>query len=870
MKCWMTEEGNVTYQKRDGDDSMTREELYKMVEKRPLILDGATGSNLQKAGMPTGVCPELWIMEHEEVLIELQKAYVEAGADILYAPTFSGNREKLNEYGLDGRTEEINKTLVSISKKAAGDRALVAGDMTMTGVALEPVGTMPLETLIDIYKEQARYLYEAGVDLFVVETMMSLAETRAAVIAIRETCDLPVMASMTFQEDGRTLYGTDPVTAVVVLQSIGADVIGVNCSTGPEQMLPVVRKMKEYAEVPIMVKPNAGLPELVDGETVYPMDAEEFASWGPAFVEAGAGLLGGCCGTTPEHIRRLAETVNDLAVLPPDNRHPAMLASERKSQEILLDGNFLIIGERINPTGKKKLQQELREGRLHMVEEMAEQQEEMGAHILDINMGTNGIDEKEMMLKAIQKVTMVSDLPLCIDTSYVEVMEAALRAYPGRALVNSISMEKEKIEKLLPLVKKYGAMFILLPLSDKGLPESLEEKKTLIHQVLEQAEACGISRSRVIVDGLVTTIGANKKAALETLETIRYCKEELGLCTTVGLSNISFGLPERAYVNGAFAAMAIQNGLTMAIANPSNALLMGLSYASDLLQNKPQADIAYIEQVKRMEEKQAASAGPAGTAGNTEPGKVGYAGAAGSNGVDTAGAGNPQGAQSRSTSTLQSQSAGSDTAERTPVFEAVLKGNVEEIVDRVKVALAGGSSPKEILDGMLIPAINEVGRLFDIQAYFLPQLIASANAMKEGIGYLEPLLQEDSDGEEKPVIVIATVEGDIHDIGKNLVALMLKNYGYQVYDLGKDVPAEKIIAAAEEHDASIIALSALMTTTMMRMKDTIRLRNKRNLKAKVIIGGAVTTQSFADEIGADGYSKDAAEAVKLVQSLLGE
>lgn len=864
---------------------MTREELYKMIEKRPLILDGATGSNLQKAGMPTGVCPELWIMEHEEVLIELQKAYVEAGADILYAPTFSGNREKLKEYSLDGRTEEINKTLVSISKKAAGDRALVAGDMTMTGVTLEPVGTMPLETLIDIYKEQARYLYEAGVDLFVVETMMSLAETRAAVIAIRETCNLPVMASMTFQEDGRTLYGTDPVTAVVVLQSIGADVIGVNCSTGPEQMLPVVRKMKEYAEVPIMVKPNAGLPELVDGETVYPMDAEEFASWGPAFVEAGAGLLGGCCGTTPEHIRRLAETVKDLAVLPPDNRHPAMLASERKSQEILLDGNFLIIGERINPTGKKKLQQELREGRLHMVEEMAEQQEEMGAHILDINMGTNGIDEKEMMLKAIQKVTMVSDLPLCIDTSYVEVMEAALRAYPGRALVNSISMEKEKIEKLLPLVKKYGAMFILLPLSDKGLPESLEEKKTLIHQVLEQAEACGISRSRVIVDGLVTTIGANKKAALETLETIRYCKEELGLCTTVGLSNISFGLPERAYVNGAFAAMAIQNGLTMAIANPSNALLMGLSYASDLLQNKPQADIAYIEQVKRMEEKQAASAGPAGVAGNTESGKVGYAG---SNGADAAGAanqantmpsnasgssggvGNPQDAQSRSTSTLQSQSAGSDTAERTPVFEAVLKGNVEEIVDRVKVALAGGSSPKEILDGMLIPAINEVGRLFDIQAYFLPQLIASANAMKEGIGYLEPLLQEDSDGEEKPVIVIATVEGDIHDIGKNLVALMLKNYGYQVYDLGKDVPAEKIIAAAEEHDASIIALSALMTTTMMRMKDTIRLRNKRNLKAKVIIGGAVTTQSFADEIGADGYSKDAAEAVKLVQSLLGE
>lgn len=846
---------------------MTREELYQRLEKGPLILDGATGSNLQKAGMPTGVCPELWILEHEEVLTKLQKAYVEAGTDILYAPTFSGNREKLKEYGLDDRIEEINKTLVRISKNAAGGQALVAGDMTMTGIALEPVGAMPLETLIDIYKEQAKYLYEAGVDLFVVETMMSLAETRAAIIAIKEICDLPVMASMTFQEDGRTLYGTDPVTAVVVLQSIGADVVGVNCSTGPAQMLSVVRRMKEYAEVPILVKPNAGLPELVDGETIYPMDAEEFASYGPAFIEAGAGILGGCCGTTPEHIRRLEETVKDLKVLPPENRHPAMLASERKSQEILLDGNFLIIGERINPTGKKKLQQELREGKLRMVEEMAEQQEEMGAHILDINMGTNGIDEKEMMLKAIRKVTMVTDLPLCIDTSYVEVMEAALRAYPGRALVNSISMEKEKIEKLLPLVKKYGAMFILLPLSDKGLPESLEEKKTLIHQVLEKAEACGIDRSRIVVDGLVTTIGANKKAALETLETIRYCKEELRLCTTVGLSNISFGLPERAYVNGAFAAMAIQNGLTMAIANPSNSLLMGLAYASDLLQNKPQADITYIEQVKQIEGRQDAGAGQSGTpnVGNigSEAGKADVGNSGGrTSGTSAAG----------ESITHRKNSGEAETAalKQTPVFEAVLKGNTEEIVDRVKNALADGTAPKDILDHMLIPAINEVGRLFDIQAYFLPQLIASANTMKEGIGYLEPLLQEENDGEEKPVIVIATVEGDIHDIGKNLVALMLKNYGYQVYDLGKDVPADRIIAAAEEHDASIIALSALMTTTMMRMKDTIALRNKKNLKAKVIIGGAVTTQSFAEEIGADGYSKDAAEAVKLVQSLLGE
>ena len=837
---------------------MTREELYKRIEERPLILDGATGSNLQKAGMPTGVCPELWIMEHEEALIRLQEKYVEAGTDILYAPTFSSNREKLKEYGLSDRTEEINKRLVAISKKAAKDRALVAGDMTMTGVALEPVGPMKLEELIDIYKEQARCLFEAGVDLFVVETMMSLAETRAAVIAIREVCDLPVMASMTFQEDGRTLYGTDPVTAVVVLQSIGADVIGVNCSTGPEQMLPVVRKMKEYADVPLLVKPNAGLPELVEGETIYPMSAEEFASFGPAFVEAGAGLLGGCCGTTPEHIAQLAGRVRGLATVPPENRHPIMLASERKSQEILPDGPFLIIGERINPTGKKRLQQELREGRLDLVEEMAEEQEELGAHILDINMGTNGIDEKEMMLKAIQKVSMVSDLPLCIDTSYVEVMEAALRAYPGRALVNSVSMEKEKVEKLLPLVRKYGAMFILLPLSDKGLPKSLEEKKELIHQLLARAAACGIGKNRIIVDGLVTTVGANKQAALETLETIRYCKEELGLCTAVGLSNISFGLPERSYVNGAFAAMAIQNGLTMAIANPSNDLLMGLACAADLLKDKPQADETYITRVQQIKERQTFAAH---TSGNVP------AGAGATEQQTAAGSGRQQAALEASSGTPDSGAKMAASAQ-TPVFEAVLKGRKNGIVEKVQEELARGTAAKDILDGQLIPAINEVGRLFDIQAYFLPQLIASANAMKEAIGYLEPLLQEGGDTDEKPVIVIATVEGDIHDIGKNLVALMLKNYGYQVYDLGKDVPAEKIIAAAEEYGASIIALSALMTTTMMRMKDTIRLRNEKKMDVRVIIGGAVTTQSFADEIGADGYSKDAAEAVKLVQSLL--
>ena len=825
---------------------MNREELYQLLEKGPVILDGATGSNLQKEGLAPGICPERWILEHEEIFLQLQRSYVTAGAQIIYAPTFTANRVKLAEYGLEDQVGEMNHRLLALSKKAAGQEAYVAGNLTMTGVSLEPIGPMTMEKLIDIYKEQAAYLQEAGCDLFVVETMMSLAETRAAVIAIKEVSQLPLMVTMTFQEDGRTLYGTDPVTAVVVLQSLGADVIGINCSTGPEEMLPLIRRMKDYADVPIMVKANAGLPLLQDGRTVYPMGPEEFAGYGPAFVEAGAAFLGGCCGTTPEHIRLLAESVRGMQVRTVQNLHPMMLASERSSQEIRLGGQLLIIGERINPTGKKALQAELREGRLDLVEEMAVSQEERGAHILDINMGTNGIDEREMMRKAIEKVTMVSSLPLCIDSSYVEVIEEALRVYPGRALINSISLETEKIEKLLPLVKKYGAMFILLPLSQEGLPKSLEEKIRIIHKILNRAHAMGIRDEQIIVDGLVSTVGANKKAALETLETIRYCSEELHLCTTVGLSNISFGLPERSYVNGAFVSMAVQSGLTMAIANPSNDLLMGMSFAADLLRNKEGADLAYIRQIQGMKKRQE---------------------------IEAAEKSKSQTAASLSEAPALQKKKGSreDSArQNSKVFQAVVKGNGKRIISQVKSCLAQGISAKAILDDMLIPGINEVGRLFDIQEYFLPQLIASATTMEKAIHYLEPMLQEGEEREKKPVIVIATVEGDIHDIGKNLVALMLKNYGYQVIDLGKDVPAAQIIEAAQQHKAAVIALSALMTTTMMRMKEVVALRNEKKLSARIIIGGAVTTPSFAQEIGADGYSADAADAVRLVDRLLKE
>ena len=791
---------------------MTKQEFSDLIKTGPIILDGATGTNLMEAGMPVGVCPESWVLENPQVLLDLQRHYVEAGSNIVYAPTFTANRIKLEEYGLAERLEEMNRKLVQLSREAVGEKALVAGDMTMTGQQLYPMGELMFEELVEVYKEQARVLCEAGVDLFVVETMMSLQESRAAVFAIREVCDLPIMVTLTYNEDGRTLFGTEPETAVVVLQSLGVDAIGINCSTGPMEMVEPVRKMAEYATVPIVAKPNAGLPELVECEclpegettpvkkkkTVYRMTPEEFAEAGVALVEAGASILGGCCGTTAAHIKALSDAVRGMKLHEPLKTHRRVLTSERKQIEIDLDGRFLVVGERINPTGKKKLQEELRSGKLDLVRQMAMEQEENGADILDVNMGMNGIDEKEMMKQVIYEVASTVDCPLCLDTSHIDVMEAALRVYPGRALINSVSLEAEKIEGMLPLAKKYGAMFVLLPLSDEGLPKDKEEKQRIIETVYEKAMEIGMSHEDIVVDGLVATIGANPEAAKECYETISYCKEVRKLPTICGLSNISFGLPERSFVNTAFLTMAIQNGLTMAIANPSQELLMNAAFASDMLLNKPGSDIRYIERMNRIAESKEAY--------ETVVVKK-----------------KPQASEGKASDTA------ADGVKAHPVYTAVLKGNKGTVLDEVKRALDAGCTPDAIINDYLIAAINEVGELFEKKKYFLPQLIGSANTMKLAIDYLEPMLERKNSGEDMPTLVIATVEGDIHDIGKNLVVLMLKNYGYNVIDLGKDVPGETIVETAMRENAAIIGLSALMTTTMMRMKDVVELAKEKGI-----------------------------------------
>ena len=653
--------------------------------------------------------------------------------------------------------------------------------------------------------------------------MMSLQETRAAVIAIKEVCELPIMVTFSFEKDGRTLYGTDAATAAVVLDKLGISAIGANCSTGPANMVSLIKSITEVTTLPIIAKPNAGLPTLnADGTTSYNMDVDTFMKEMRLLTEAGATILGGCCGTTPDYIKALQKEfcsfVPQRRIVNCENHY---LSSENTLFTFTNHSPFYMIGERINPTGKKKLQEELRSNRLDMVLQFAKEQEEQGASVLDINVGMSGIDEQKKMEEVLDAVLVETNLPLSLDSSNVDVLEHALRRYPGRALVNSVSLEKVKIEKLLPIVKKYGAMFILLPLSDEGLPKSKQEKIAIIEEIVSRAQVLGFEKSDIIVDGLVTTVAANPNAAIETLETIAYCKQN-DLATVCGLSNISFGLPERSNINAAFLGLAIQNGLTMAIMNPSQNILVNSMLATDLLLAKDGCDMRYIEYMNRMQENNTVTITPAK----------------------------------------------SELSSMDKVKDYVLHGNKNGILEAVKNAQKEGNTPEDILNNALMPALNEVGALFEKGKYFLPQLIAGAETMKTAIEYLEPYMKTDESQGEKVAVVIATVEGDIHDIGKNLVALMLRNHGFRVCDLGKDVKKELIIETAIREEASIIALSALMTTTMQKMREIVEYKNKVAPKIKVMIGGAVITPEYAEEIHADGYSKDAAEAVIIARKIL--
>jgi 5-methyltetrahydrofolate--homocysteine methyltransferase len=797
---------------------MHRQEFTERCRAGLLLLDGATGTELIKRGMPRGVCPEKWVLENPHAIRDVQQACRTAGSDIVYACTFGANRMKLAEFGLADSCHEMNRELARISKDAVGT-GLVFGDIAPTGSMVEPFGELAFEEAVDVYRQQMAALIEGGVDGFVIETMMDIQEARAALIAARELCDLPVMVSMTYGEDGRTLTGTDPLSALITLQALGADAVGCNCSTGPANMLEFVKLMKPYAKVPLLAKPNAGQPKLVNGETVFDMDAEEFASFLPKFIAAGVNLFGGCCGTTPEYIAAVKQAAGGLQIQPPLKKAISAVSSARAVSFMGEAFPVAVVGERINPTGKKKLKEDLREGKFSLVRQFATEQTSAGAALLDVNMGMSGIDEKAMMLQAVSLLSRVSDTPLCLDSSNPEVMEAALRLYPGRALVNSISAEKARLEKMLPVAAKYGAMIILLPLTDDEIPPTAAGRAKVVEQLFAEAQKYGYEKEDVAVDGLVMAVSADQSAASETIKTVEWASKEFGVNTIIGASNVSFGLPARNWINAAFFAMAIGRGLSMVIINPMEELIMSLKLAGDALTGRDKNMLAYLARFADAP-KEAATA--------------------------------------KATSADPKQA----------VHDCVVRGEEDNITGAVKAALAAGAKPSELVDNFLIPAINKVGELFDRKKYFLPQLMMSADTMRKAFAVLEPLLKRDGTQKAAEKIVIATVKGDIHDIGKNLVALMLRNYGFDVIDLGKDVPAEKILDAAEAEGAKIVGLSALMTTTMIEMKTVIDLAKARGLSLKFMIGGAVVDENYSREIGANGYGADALASVRLAQEWL--
>ncbi|MCD7982850.1 MAG: homocysteine S-methyltransferase family protein [Desulfovibrio sp.] len=788
---------------------------------RPLLLDGAMGTMLQASGLPVGMSPEQYCVESPQVLRGIHKAYLDAGADLLTTCTFGGNPFKLPK-NLD--VFAFNRRMAEVAREAARDAGrpvFVAGNVGPSGQFAKPLGPVEPHDLIAAFAAQIRGLVAGGADLIFVETQFDLAEARAAVVAARQECDLPVMVSMTF-EQGVSLTGSSPAIFAETMQNLGVDVVGTNCSLGPDQMLPVVRELLSACACPVMAEPNAGLPELRGNVTVFPLGPEEFARKTAAFAGLGARILGGCCGTTPQHLAALSRTLYGMECTLPESprRDGICLTSRSQLVRIGVDEPLVVIGERINPTGKKALTQELQEGRFDTALQLADQQVEAGAGVLDVNVGASLVDETVLLPDLVQRLAGRLTLPLSLDSSNAEAIAKALPYCPGSFLVNSISGEADRMDVLGPLCRDYGAPFILLPLQGAKLPVRAAERIRIVEHLLERAAALGIPRRLVMVDILALAVSSKAEGGRQCLQMARWCRSQ-GLPTTLGLSNISFGLPARELLNATFLSMAVGAGLTSCIANPSATRLREAVDAMRVLgAHDPHAE-SFIASYAEWK--------PAGGAVLRRNGGGGAAKTLG---------------------------------------EAVLNGDKENVLPLLDAELEAGADPFVLVQDTLIPAITEVGARYERREYFLPQLIRAAETMQTAFAHLKPRLEANRGQEERPVIVMATVEGDIHDIGKNIVALLLGNHGFDVVDAGKDVPAEAIVACALEHNARIIGLSALMTTTMVRMEDTIRLIRERDLPIKVMVGGAAVTQAFADAIGADAYCPDAVCAVRAAKNFV--
>ena len=794
--------------------------------KEWLFCDGGTGTILQSRGLKGGELPETWNLIRPEDIIDLHCGYLRAGCDIFNTNTFGANALKFPE-----NLEEIVTAAVELAKEArrrtGREDAYVALDIGPTGKLLEPLGDLPFEKAVELFAQVVRCGSRAGADLVLIETMSDSYEAKAAVLAAKENCDLPVCITVTFDDKGKLLTGGTVDSTVALLEGLHVDALGVNCGMGPEQMIPIVERLTQVCSLPIIVNPNAGLPRTEGGRTVYNVGPEEFAGWMEKIAGMGVHVVGGCCGTTPDHIRMTAERVRDLPFRAPVRKHRTVVSSF--SQCVQIGDMPVIIGERINPTGKKKFKQALRDGDTEYILREGLRQEDSGAHILDVNVGLPEIDEPAMMTQVVQRLQSVLALPLQIDTTDPEALERGMRIYNGKPMVNSVNGKKESIETVFPLVRKYGGVLVALVLDEDGIPSDAEGRIRIARRIYEAADRYGVPREDIVIDGLAMTISSDNRSAVVTLQTLRRVREELHGHTILGVSNISFGLPRRALINSYFLAMALQSGLSAAIMNPGNEEMMEAYRAYCALAGLDPQCMNFIEAYAGTNDR-SPSVSPA--ASESIKGKV------------------------------------AETGSEMSLKESVLRGMTQSAALAAQKALAD-TAVLDLINLELIPALDQVGKGFEKGTIFLPQLLMSAEAAKAAFDVLKESLKGESQ-EVKGRIILATVKGDIHDIGKNIVKVMLENYGYEVLDLGKDVPPEVIVDTALREEIRLVGLSALMTTTVVSMEETIRLLHEKKPDTKVVVGGAVMTQEYADAIHADCYAKDAMATVHYAEEVFGE
>ena len=789
-------------------------EIKEYLKDNILIFDGAMGTMLQKEGLPIGDNPEIFGIKNPHKLLKIHKKYLEAGSNVLTTNTFGCNELKVNKLGYT--VEEVIDRAVSIAKQAIeeSDKSkprFVALDIGPIGEMLEPMGTLSFDRAYEIFKRQAIQGEKSGADLIIIETMMDLYEAKAAVLAAKENTNLPVICTMTFDENGRSFTGCLPEAMVATIEGLGVDALGVNCSLGPKQLLPIVKTITELANVPVIVQANAGLPVIKEGQAVYEMNDEEFFQGVKNFVDLGVSIIGGCCGTNETFIKKICDNIDKLQKKEPKRRKSTIVCSAAKYIDIQ---GPTIVGERLNPTGRQPLIDAYVSGNNDYVINLALEQSNEGSEILNVNVGVPDLDEEKTMKRVIKGIQEVVDVPLQLDSSNVKALESGLRYYNGRTIVNSVNGKEKSLETILPIVKKYGACVVGLTLDENGIPSTAEGRFNIAKKIVERAEQYGIKRQDIFIDCLSLTVSAQQDEAMETIKAIKMVKENLGCKTILGVSNISFGIPNRKALNNTYLNLALGAGLDLAIINTEDRTMVESIDAYKVISNMDKGCLDYIEKFKFV---------------------------------------------SNDNKTKERKNYDNLTLE-----DAIERGLKEEAKD-LTLKILESHDEHFVLDKVLIPALDVVGTKYDKGELFLPQMIQAAETVKVSLNIIKERLSKNNNTSSKGKIIVATVQGDIHDIGKNIVKIMLENYGYEVIDLGKDVPIEEVVKRAKEENIQLIGLSALMTTTVENMKKTIKALKENNINARVFVGGAVVTEEYAQKINADYYSKDAKSAVEIAK-----